>query len=72
MKSAISPTTRLLVVVFVLFADYADAAVRGLADLVFELDGGVMNLEFVSEAVVNGAQDGVTFGGGDIRNFYVG
>jgi len=48
------------------------ASVGGFAGFVFELDGGVVDFEFVSEAIVDSAQNRVAFGGGDVRDFNVG
>ena len=39
------------------FADYADTSVGGFADFVFELDRGVVNLECMAQAVIDGAQN---------------
>src|ERR1700704_5754975 len=48
-----------------------DTPVGGLADYVLELDGGVMDFEFPSEAVIDSAQNRIALGGGDVRDFHV-
>ncbi len=46
--------------------DHGHAAVRHLADHVFELDGGVLDLEVCTQALLHLAQDLLAFRGRDV------
>ena len=67
-----APAPHFLMAALVRFAHDGHAAVGGLSDYVLELDGGVVDFELVSEAVVDGAQNGIAFGSRDVGNFHVG